>query len=117
MKRKAEIEAILQTVMKKKGPLTDTERVLKQFGNLLKRLARLEAQIGKTEDKLGLSRSRANDPWDDRLRRIRKRRAQIERRKEAGPQRSPRTFTSQLFRHHREASASRATNLFLLQGL
>lgn len=40
------------------------------FRDVLKGIDELEAEIGETEDRLGIPRSSASDPWEDRLRRI-----------------------------------------------
>lgn len=60
----------VQAAMKPKEKRTEKERLLVQLGNLQKRLDGLEASIGRMEDKLGLPRSRFDEPRDDRFRRI-----------------------------------------------
>jgi hypothetical protein len=70
-KERAKVEVALQAAMKKpRGQRTETERVLVRFGRLLNDLGRFERSSGREEDKLGLPRSKATDPWDDRFRRI-----------------------------------------------
>lgn len=57
--------------------LTPVERSIWQFINLVRRICKLEASIGRTEDRLGLQRSKPTQAWDVRFRRIHARRAAL----------------------------------------
>jgi hypothetical protein len=61
---------------RKKNPLgkTDKERAILAGVRALRDLAGLESQIGREEDRLGLSRSSCDEPFDKRLERIHARR-------------------------------------------
>ncbi len=56
---------------------TGKDRVLDSIKRLVKESEKLEAELGWTEDQLGLSRSDATCSWDDRLQRIAERRAEL----------------------------------------
>ncbi len=50
---------------------TVEERTLDMINRILSDLDELEKDIGEAEDRLGLPRSSASDPWDERVRRLR----------------------------------------------
>ncbi len=56
---------------------TAKERVLESIKRLVEESEKLEAELSRTEDQLGLSRSDATCSWDDRLQRIAERRAEL----------------------------------------
>jgi hypothetical protein len=56
---------------------TDKQVAIDNIKGMQKELKRLEAAIGKTEDQLGLRRSKRSLAWDERLRRIEDRRAKL----------------------------------------
>ncbi len=56
---------------------TGKDRVLDSIRRLVQESEKLEAELCRTEDQLGLSRSDATCSWDDRLRRIAERRAAL----------------------------------------
>jgi hypothetical protein len=50
--------------------LTVQERAVWRAVDLLRDACRVEASIGRTEDRLGLRRSKPNQPWETRRQRI-----------------------------------------------
>jgi len=56
---------------------TGTERVLESIKRLVEESEKLEAELSRAEDQLGLVRSEATSSWDDRLQRIADRRAEL----------------------------------------
>lgn len=56
---------------------TGKERVLESIKRLVEESEKLEAELSRTEDQLGLARSDATSSWDDRLQRIADRRAEL----------------------------------------
>jgi hypothetical protein len=56
---------------------TGKQRVLESIKRLVEESEKLEAELSRTEDQLGLSRSDAMCSWDDRLQRIAERRAEL----------------------------------------
>jgi hypothetical protein len=50
--------------------LSPRERTVWRLINVLRETGRVEALIGRTEDSLGLRRSRSSQSWEGRLRRI-----------------------------------------------
>lgn len=81
----ARIEKLIDTAKRRqcekdskwRSRLTPAERTMWQFLNLVHRLSKLEASIGRTEDRLGLPRSKPTQAWDVRFRRIHARRAAL----------------------------------------
>jgi hypothetical protein len=56
---------------------TQRDRVLESIKRLVEESEKLESELCKTEDQLGLSRSDSTCSWDDRLQRIAERRAEL----------------------------------------
>jgi hypothetical protein len=53
------------------------ERVLESIKRLVEESEKLEVELSRTEDQLGLARPDATSSWDDRLQRIANRRAEL----------------------------------------
>ncbi len=65
--RSSEEDTMAKRIPKK----TPEERAIASIKAVLRNLDKVERQLGRTEDRLGLPRSRADELWDHRLRRIR----------------------------------------------
>lgn len=50
---------------------TVEQRTLDMINRILSDLDEIEKDIGEAEDRLGLPRSSVNDPWSERVRRLR----------------------------------------------
>ena len=50
---------------------TPEERAIASIRAVVRDIDKVECLLARTEDQLGLPRSRADEPWDDRLHRIR----------------------------------------------
>jgi hypothetical protein len=78
MATSTKVDAAVQAAMKKpRGKRTEKERALVRAGRLLQDMSKFEQKIGRLEDKLGLPRSKASEPWNDRVQRIHKRQAKL----------------------------------------